>query len=498
MSVQLEDGSVVAGDSSTTTLAHPAMMAGPINMTERSFTLAIVDESNPPETEYLLTLVRDDGEFSFPSGWSSSRCRTFEGLEIGKSYIFEVVAKNLDGIETEPVGWIWGELRLNGDWATQARSGPSDLWLRDQLEDAAFLYGLTERARTWLLSDMYFESLRNEPGYAGYIAPDLVRVGRGIPPYALIHETMHGYWEHWDNFPEPCGEMNIYTFKRDFAQFMLDFRRGDESSVSNPWESWRPFYNTFAVLAENYSGATGESAWDALDRGDYDELWGHLYHVAYTDIPVFVAGRLSLIPPTIRPYFKGFIDDQGEAAWHDELIWYISLPSEDRYLWDTAFRYSYIVDDSPEYHEIEPSAPTSISEPLRQRLRDADRQRLVDFINTLEDISRSVRGEELWRADFNFWAMYVVENLRRARFYLDELSADTGIELDQENLDSVRGVIGAIADDLFCGQWTVSEAVDAVNSAEEISELQRAAFLAMIEVRDRTQYRTFPCVSWSP
>ncbi len=488
--LQLDDGSTETTAVSSVTLAYPPLLAGPINVDEHGFTLAIVDESNPLETTYQVTV--SDGTEVIISDWGTSRCRVFDGLRPGRHYTFAAVAKNLDGTETDATRWMYndGPDKPEG-WWVQGRTGNDDPWVVDRINAVASVYGLTQRARNWMLSDIRVEALRNVPGYAGYIAPDLVRIGRPAGLHALLHELMHGFFEHWDGLREPCDVMNVHTFKRDFAQFMLGFKQHDESGQSSPWEAWRPFYNYFVRLSIGYSGPDGESVWDALAQGKFDELWNAMYHVADTDIPRLVAGNLSLVPPPLQPYFEGFIDERNETTWRDELSWYNRLLPHDKYLWDGVFGYGAILWASPDYLVSESGARTSIPDPLRQQLRDADRRRLIDFVNTLGDLSCDEKCEAFWDADFRGWTIYVMYSLLRTQLYLNELTPDLGIELSPDNLDAVRGVLGVIADDLFCGPAAASDVRSAVDSATGISEPQRAAFLQMIEVRERTDQDWF-------
>ncbi len=490
VAIELEDGSFETAEASIVTLAHPPMMAGPMNVEEDGFTLAIVDDLNPPETTYRVTVV--GGTEVVHSDWDTAKCRAFSGLRYDTWYEFKVVAKNLDGTETEPVRWMYNEgPDKPEDWRTQGRTGNGEPWVIDRINDLAFLFGLTERARLWMLEDIRVETLRNEPGYAGYIAPDIVSIGR----IGNLNALMHGFMEHWDGFPETCDEMNIFTFKRDVAHFMLKFRKYDASSQSNPWEAWRPFYNKLVFLSNGYSSSNGKDVWQLLEEGDYDELYA-IYHAADTDIPILVAGKLHLIPPPLQRYFKGFLSESEDSTWHDELVWYSGLPPGDRHLWDSVFLYNYILWDSPEYGESEAAPTTSIPEPLRQHLRKADRQRLIDFVNTLQDLSCNLRCEEVWNADFRFWTMYVEEHLKLSQFYVQELGLDMGIELEQSNWDAVQQVLMMLVSDTFCGSKSDADARKFVNAATDITDAQRAAFLQVIKAREVSEWNF--CVDWRP
>ena len=498
MAIELKDCSLETAEASTVTLAHPPMMAGPMNVEEYGFTLAIVDDLNPLETTYRITV--SDGTEVVHSDWDTGKSREFSGLLTSTGYNFEVVAKNLDGIETEPVRWIYNEGPDKPEhWGTQGRMGNSDSWVIDRINDLASLYGLTERAKLWMLKDIRVETIRSEPGLAGYIEPDLIRIGRSSNLKTFMHEYMHGFMEHWDGFPETCDVMNIFTFKRDVAHFMLEFRKHDMYSQSNPWVAWRPFYNYLVLLSESYSSSDSDDVWELLAEGDFDELWDAIFHAADTEIPILVAGKFHLIPPPLQRHFKGFLSEGEESTWHDELVWYSSLSPGDRHLWDGVFRYNYILWDSPEYSVSEAAPTTSIPEPLRQRLRNADRQRLVDFVNTLQDLScdlSDLRCEEVWNADFGFWTMYVEEHLNRSQFYLLELGVDLGIELEQSNWDAVRQVLVMLVSESFCGLMSDANAREFVNSMSNITDAQRAAFLQIIKVREVSEWDF--CVDWRP
>ena len=97
--------STVMDEAAAATLVHAPGVAGPFDAHRTGFSLAIVDDLNPPETTYKVTVwnaqwYRNAKHYSH---WSTSRCRTFEDLPTGLPFEFEVVARNLDGIRTLPV-----------------------------------------------------------------------------------------------------------------------------------------------------------------------------------------------------------------------------------------------------------------------------------------------------------------------------------------------------------------------------------------------------------
>ena len=490
LELDLDGGSSESAEESAATLANPPRVAGPVNVNERGFSLAILDDGNPPETDYLVSVRRreDPASRSIRSEWDASRCRTFDSLVSDTRYVFEVVARNLDGIETTPTRWHYTEDQEKPRiWRTQPQTGPKDQWAVDRINDAADIYGLTERARTWMLSDIRVVALRNEPGHAGFRAPGLVTVGQFASPGTLMHEMMHGFWEHWPDYSDQCDVMNIYTFSRDVALFMLNFRERDESGQSNPWEDWRPFYNALVGNASRHSSLNGESAWEVLERGDFHVLWDVLYHSVDPEIPQLTAGNLSLIPQALRPYFEGFISESEQTNWLDELYWYNGLSHLDRYLWDGVFKYYEVLHHSPEYWQWTPSETTTIPEPLRRHIMKAGRQQLVAFVNTLEDVARwDASGRPLWANDFGFWRDYVSQSMVLVHLYVDEIGADTGVELEEENLNAVKVILRVLARNLYCGTAKGSEVRSLIESSSGISELQRTAFLEIIRAWEET------------
>ena len=101
-------------------------------------------------------------------------------------------------------------------------------------------------------------------------------------PGTILHEVMHVFWDFWDGFPEPCDKMNLYTFRRDVAQFAIDVRDYYHSDFSEPFpwesESWRLYYNMMIGLLEE-AAPEGEDFWEILERqGIQQAMVGILPH----------------------------------------------------------------------------------------------------------------------------------------------------------------------------------------------------------------------------
>ena len=426
------------------------------------------------------------------SDWSTSKCRTFSDLDRGRPYRVSVVARNLDGIITEPAdrrdASVGGE-EVNSSILvyTWGFSGTQDPWVKGQIRDAAMVYGLTDVAKGWMNEDIFIERMRGQPGYAGYTV-GRVRIGHsGL--VALMHETMHAFWRYWDGFPETCDQMNMHTFRRDIAQFALEFRNFERSSVDNPLAAWRPYYNLIGGLLA-LQQLEGEDYWDVLERGEYgrfDTIW----HRLETSIPMHTRYDMSLIPPRLRKYFYGFVEDGESKTWEEVLDWYSRLPDEDLTLW-FPFQTHDILYYSPRAEgKSQDDSRTRIPEPLRTTLWGVNRQMLVDFINTLEDMA----PRRWWDVSPDFWRIYVRLHLHRIPLFESELDSSVGIEIEQSNLDAViealrslnafhcePGVFRCRHGPDYRGGQTVEQVREIIASIEQLSDAQRAVLLAMVDV----------------
>ena len=378
-------GEVVA-EASSATFAHPPQGADSRSVDWSGFQFYIVDERNPGHTEYLVRLRRLDGAGTAVSDWNSSRCRGFGDLSSHARYGYSVVARNLDGVETRAVNRRAGE-GVQHPESVQTRSHQSndDPWVAARVNDLAAIYGLTESTVDWLSNGIRIEWNRGLPGSGVYRGGGYVGVGHSGPETLLTH-SMRAFWQTWDGWQEPCDQTNLYTFKRDQAQFILDFREYDRSGQPNPWEPWRPYYN-YLVAAIGADAPEGESFWEILEDREFYKVWW-FYHSQETRYSSQAALKLSLVPPPLQKYFLGFLEEGESRTWAEELDWYSRLEDPDHHLWNLAFYTRDILANAPEYGAPASARRTRIPEPQRSALRTADRQRLVDFVNTLEDVER--------------------------------------------------------------------------------------------------------------
>ena len=484
--VERQSGAEASDEGAAATLTYRPKTSDQMATTWTGLQQPIVDELNPDHTEYRITLAREDG-LTAVSDWSTSKCRTFDDLKPKSFYRISVVARNLDGIETDPANQRAGEHGRDffpPHVFTRRYPGTEDPWVKDRIRDTASIYGLTEAAVEWMNNDILVEWRRGEPGWAGHLH-GYVGIGHSWLG-TLMHEAMHAFWQFWDRFPEPCDQMNFYTFRRDVAQFALDFQEYERSGPDNPLEPWRPYYNVIVGLSSG-EPLDGENLWEVLKRGEYGRLLG-LYHLIETSMPGYNPHHLSLVPPRLRKYLHGFMEEGESRTWEEEFDWYFRLADEDRGLWSPFITHE-ITHHSP-YVRPQFGPRTRIPEPLRSTLREADRQLLVDFINTLEDQA----PWEWWDRASGFWEFYVTRHIYRVSLYGSELDSPVGIELEQDNLDAVVEALQALHDlhcvpgvrdcgyhGIYRGR-SVAGVRALIANLEGLSDVQRRVLLEMVDL----------------
>ena len=491
-------------EATAATLAYPPQGGHTRSVHWTGFEFYIVDERNPAGTEYRVILRGPGTEVS---DWTADKCLVYEGLSQVRGfqpYSYTITARNLDGVETRAANRRVGEAGTGPEWVvTRGYDSNADPWVAARIQDLQAIYGLTDAAVAWLTNGVRVERPLETrggqtylgPGYAGFRAGAYVGLGHSNPD-ALMHEAMHAFWESWNGWSEPCDEMNFYTFKRDQAQFLLDFRDYDRAGGSNPWEAWRPYYTEVlaSLNADVESGRRegrvqqGEDAWQILANRDFYRV-PNFYHRYETVYPAYGSNSLSLAPPPLQKYFQGFLAEGEPTTWNSLLRWYSRLRGNDRpgdpsdhRLWNMAFFTRDVHHHSPASGS---GSTTRIPEPLRTALRNADRQRLVDFVNTLEVLDWEGNEHYSFDASAGFWQHHVREHLYMSQIYLDELSPATGIELEPAAWAAVKGMMERMVSDLFCGGTTPAGMRSVISGASGLSAVHKTAFTKMVDVYEK-------------
>ena len=481
------NGSTLSADLGKATLAAVPRISRQMATHRSGLQLPIIDEVNPDYTEYQVTLYSTGAGGVSSSTWSADRCRAIEGLEPGGNYTLAVEARNLDGVTTRAVNHFAED---GGPAIVRERivhalghSGTQDPWVTARIVDVAAVHGLTEAAEDWMNNDIFIKWHRGEPGLRSYHQG---QVGFGYSNVGwLMQQVMPAFWEYWDGFPESCDQMNLYTFRRDVAQFALDFWALERSGPNHHLAPWRPYYNLIvAILA--LQDLAEEDYWDVLERGEYGRF-GLLWYELETTIPGFNPHHPSLIPPHFRKYFDGFMRGGESRTWEEEFDWYTSLEDEDRGLWFPLVTHA-ILHNSPRGPTSGPR--TRIPEPLRTTLRNADRQMLVEFINTMEDHT----PWEWWVDSPGFWRIYLQVHLHRLPLYKSELDSSMGVELAESNLNAVLRALQLVYDFncglgvLNCGlgypntDTSANQVGEAIARIEPLSAAQRSILMAMVDL----------------
>lgn len=467
--------------------AFTPVLVGPMYADGHDYTVALVDERSPPGTLYRVTLHRDNG--TVVSDWSTDQCRRFGNLRPGQLYRFDAVAFNpRSRFMSEPASYWWYIPR-----SRSAPTPPEDPWLSERIDEVVEIYNLTDKARR-MLESIPLQVYPNEPGHAGYGGPVRgVGVGKATRPWTFGHEYMHAFWENWDGFPEPCHKMNVWTFRRDLAKWVLQFFLHDRIGGPNPQEAWRPYYNSVRADFQWW-----RNPWEILldayrEDGHFGEaIWHLMYHIADTDPPMILFGQPHLLPPVLQPYFEGFIEPapatSTDAGFPNQyaastlstvLDDYVRLEPRDWRLANemSPFFHRFLIDYTPSHRE----GRTEIVEPLRTTMRNADRQALVDFINTLEQQACNPDCVPWWEADPLFWSHYSTSNLIRWTLYRREIGPRTGIELPAPNWTAMRQAFNLLP---VCDPEEASIARSFIEDTDGISEDQRAALLAVLSINE--------------
>ncbi len=370
------------------TLASVPVVALPMEMTHNSLLIPITNDTDPYYTEYRAEVWLDDVLVQ-TTPWRSERCIPIKNLDSDRYYRLRVYARNLDGVQTDTPTSVAGE---NPDWAlgNHTAAGPvsNDAWAMREIDAAADIYRLTDDARDWMRDHVQIIRMRGEPGWAGAWRNN-VGIGHSNPK-TLMHEVMHVFWTYWDGFPESCDRMNLHTFRRDVLNFIATFENYDNEELDNPLEPWRPYFGGLDRSLQIY-GQPDEPLQEIIEREEYHNLWHTIFHMQEADVPIFVAGKPSLLPSSLRKYFVGFLKEGMDTTWEEEVLAYRHLHPSEAEVWNMAFGTEHI--HGPFSRRL-PWIPESlrvrrVAEPLRAQLETAAQLKLVDFFNTLPDLDDS-------------------------------------------------------------------------------------------------------------
>ena len=488
---QLSNGDTETTEFSIVTLASVPEVAIPMARAPGQFSLAITNAADPSYTEYRVAVLDPSRGFNpvTVTDWSNERCVRIDGLAPGRTYQLAAQARNLDGIQTASPTHVagepaWTDLRV---WTPPALP-VNDAWAEREINAAADIYGLTDDARDWLLTQVQVSRMVGEPGWAGAWDNNL---GIGHPdPWTLMHEAMHIFWSYWDGFPESCDRMNLHTFRRDVAIFMEVFSLFDNLELDNPFEPWRPYYQ--AMVQHLPEEIAGEKTSVIIANEEFYKLWDYLYHVHETNAPAYAAQKMSLIPPILRRYYVGFLKDGPESNWQDESNRNLHLRAVDRDLWLLGYgRLRVPRLNQDEYPDVNRAFRTGqLPEPVRTQLRDADRRKLVDFFNTLPDVDGNGYFNPCrnHNPDQGFGQHYIRSGFQLSLRYLDDLADAEGAELTDEQYQAALNAWRVIFNGPLYSEQAREQALQTLDATPGLPEGYGTAFANIVAMIGKYEY----------
>ena len=126
-----------------------------------------------------------------------------------------------------------------------------------------------------------------------------------------------------------------------------------------------------------------------------------LFHSVEADLVSTVGGDLNLIPPILRKYWDQFLQPGPFHSWYGAMIWYQSLPNEDRALAERYTGFQHI--DLRQYKSLKPASPSQLTSQFKEILRYEERQQLWDFADQFDLLLVATEQEE----NFHFWRGYL-------------------------------------------------------------------------------------------
>ena len=485
----LGDGTTETTPYAVTTLAAVPKVSLPMSRTSTSLLLPIVDRENPRYTEYRAELwPHGSSDAPIIRDWSTERCIGMNGLVPWQHYQMRVYARNLDNIETDSPESVAGETW--GGWMTvytKPKTFQNDAWARREAAAAKEIYGLTDAAHQWLVEDIEIIRMRGEPGWAGAMERSF---GIGHPdPWVFMHEAMHVFWSYWTGFPESCDRMNLHTFRRDLLDFMYTFHAVDNDELDNPLEPWRSYYDALDHSLPDVVG--GERVKDIVDNEEFGKLWHHVFHVHETNSPMYAMRKPAILPPSLRRYFDGFLAEREGGDMTEENLRGRFLAGTDHALWEMA--YGPFGVPLPTWATWPPEAlrTGSLDEAERERLREAHRQKLVDFFNTLPDVADNGYLSGSDNPDCRFGRDYVRRHMDLTGLYAGELHEAEGMELTETELESVLRAWDAFFNNPLYGEQHLADVEAAINAETELPARYRDAMLGVVDLIRRYEFRNF-------
>ena len=371
----------------------------------------------------------------------------------------------------------------------QAVPGPAQNteWVKREAATAAEIYGLTDAAYDWLANDVHVHRMVGEPGWAGAWWHNF---GIGHPdPWTFMHEAMHVFWGYWDGFPESCDKMNLHTFRRDVLEFREQFHALDNEELENPLEPWRLYYDDLTRNLPEYIG--GERLDDIVEREEYWKIWHNIFHIHETNAPMWAYGQPDRLPPQLRRFFDGFLADGQKGDLTVETLRGRHLGGVDGELWDMAYGRAGM--PLPEYvrHISDALRTGNLEETERTMLSDAQRQKVVDFFNTLPQVADNGYIKVANNPDCRFGRRYIRQHMPLVSHYAGNLREAEGLEFTEMELGAILRAWSAVGDNPLYGRRYIADAEAAVLDEPGLPAAHRDAILDVLGMIGQYEYNGF-------
>ena len=290
-------------------------------------------------------------------------------------------------------------------------------WVQQRLDAVIALYGLTPEGAA-LVRSLDVRQMEGEPGFFGsYGFKEWTGVGEA-KPIGVIHELSHSSWGgfpvvglpelSWD---KPEGQELSPAMERHHANIL--------TFMAQPPDEYEVFRQRLRNLPELSSENTEP-----------------LFHNAEADLVYNTGGSLGLVPPILRKYWSGFLQEGPFASWYDAAAWILSLTDEDRATAGKYLGYEHL--DLRRYATLEyPGDAGDLISPQREHLTREERQRLFDLADQFDQLLGGPQKEE----NFQFWRGYLRDKVRLHRSYPDFL-----VSLEEHRASSLASALEFLVD----------------------------------------------------
>ena len=293
---------------------------------------------------------------------------------------------------------------LNTNPTPHATPNPANSsWVQQRLDAVIAIYDLSPEGAA-LVRSLDVRQMEGEPGFFGsYGFKKWTGVGEA-KPIGVIHELSHS---SWGGFPV-VGLPKLGWDKaegQELSPAMERYHADILTFMAQPPDGYEVFRQRLRNLPELSSEKTEP-----------------LFHNVEADLVYSTGGNLALVPPILRKYWSGFLNEGLFASWHDAAAWFLSLTGEDRVTAGKYLGFEHLdlrLYSSLDYHGQYTGESSGLIAPLRGFLAREERQRLFDLADQFDLLLGDPQKEE----NFQFWRGYLRDKVQLHRSHPDFLAS---------------------------------------------------------------------------